>query len=79
LFTALKISALLADSSSRFLEFINKLYPAFANSNAIASPIPLLEPVTTTHFLFKPYIQKSATNIIMVQRYFLIRIGKPNA
>ena len=47
LFATLIISSLLIDNSSWSRELITKLYPALANSIAIASPIPLLHPVMT--------------------------------
>ena len=43
----LEISSAARFSSSSFLALITMEYPAFANSVAIAFPMPLLEPVTT--------------------------------
>jgi hypothetical protein len=44
------ISCLLIESSSWSLELITTSYPAFANSIAIASPIPRLEPVSAANY-----------------------------
>ena len=46
---------------------MTKLYPAFANSIAIASPIPLLDPVMTALFAFNS-IWFKAQQIIKVRR-----------